>query len=129
MDTFPIQIRFNDIDLLGHVNNVMYGHYFDMARYDFMMQKLGGIVDLRSSRFIFIMVHTEYDFLQPSFMQEKLHVKTSLLHIGDKSIRLKQQVTDDTGVVRVNCISVMSTYDKETCKSFEITPEWRQALG
>lgn len=128
MHTFPIQIRFNDIDLLGHINNVMYGHYFDMARYDFMMQKLGGVVDLRNSRQILIMVHTEYDFLLPSFLEDKLHVATSLLRTGSKSVHFKQEVVDEFGVVRVKSVSIMSSYDKETGTSFEISPEWRQAL-
>ena len=128
MHTFPIQIRFNDVDILGHVNNVMYGHYFDMARYDFLMRTIGRLIDLRKSRHILIMVHTQYDFLQPSFMEERLHVETSLFNIGNKSIHFKQSIVDDKGVVKVNCVSVMSSFDKESGKSFEIGPEWRVAL-
>ena len=29
---FEVQVRFSDIDLLGHVNNVAYFNYFEMAR-------------------------------------------------------------------------------------------------
>ena len=28
----PIQIRFNDVDVVGHVNNSVYQNYFDAAR-------------------------------------------------------------------------------------------------
>lgn len=28
----PIQLRFNDIDMLGHVNNTLYFEYMDMAK-------------------------------------------------------------------------------------------------
>ena len=127
MHTFPVQIRFNDVDLLGHVNNVIYGHYFDIARYDFMMKKFN-FVDLRNGRYILIMVRTEYDFIQPSFLEDRLHVHTSLQHIGSKSIRFQQSIVDSKGVVRVNCTSVMSTYDRETGKSFEISGEWKEML-
>ena len=128
MHTFPIQIRFNDIDMLGHVNNVVYGHYCDLARYHFLVQKLGGLIDLRTNRYILIMVRTEYDFILPSFMDDVLHVETSLLRIGNKSIHLQQQVMDSKGVVRVKSVSVMSTYDKETGTSFEISEEWKEIL-
>ena len=128
MHTFPIQIRFNDIDPLGHVNNVMYGHYFDIARYNFMVQKLEGLVDLRFSRCIFIVVRTENDFLRPSFLEDRLHVETSLLRVGNKSIHIQQSVVDENGIIRAKCLSVMAAYDKETGKSFEIPPEWREAL-
>ncbi len=30
----PIQIRFNDIDLLGHVNNTIIQEYFDFGGYN-----------------------------------------------------------------------------------------------
>ena len=129
MHTFPIQIRFNDVDLLGHVNNVIYGHYFDLARHDFMMKTLGGVIDLRHSRRILIMVHTEYDFVRPSFLSDQLNVETALHRIGAKSVHFTQQIIDDKGILRVKSLSVMATYDKETGSSFEITPEWKQALS
>ena len=129
MHTFPVQIRFNDIDTLGHINNVIYGHYFDMARCDFLMQKFGDLFDVRQNRFILIMVHTEYNFLLPSFFGDRLHVETSILRIGGKSIHFTQQVADDKGVVRVTSLSVMSSYDKESGTSFEISAEWRAALA
>jgi len=129
MTTHPIQIRFNDIDPLGHVNNVMYGHYFDLARYNFLTQKLGSLIDLRTSRYIFIMVRTENDFLCPSFLEDRLHVETSLLRVGNKSIHIQQSVVDEKGVVRAKCLSVMSSFDRKTGKSFEINSEWSEALS
>jgi len=98
-----------------------------MARYDFMMKKFN-FVDLRNGRYILIMVRTEYDFIQPSFLEDRLNVHTSLQHIGNKSIRFQQSIVDSKNVVRVNCISVMSTYDRETGKSFEISGEWKEML-
>jgi acyl-CoA thioester hydrolase len=129
MYKYPIQIRFNDVDILGHVNNVIYGHYFDLARLDFLIKKFGNAVDLRNGRFILIMVRTEYDFLLPSFLEERIYVQTSLIHIGNKSIQFHQSIVDDKGVVRVNGKSVMSAFDKETGKSFEISDEWKEMLA
>ena len=126
--TFPIQIRFNDIDTLGHVNNVMYSHYFDMARYDFLKQVFGGMMDLHHGRYILIMVRIENDFIRPSFMEDRLQVETEWEEIGNRSIRLRQRVVDHEGQVRVNSLCVMSTYDKLSGKSFEITDEWRSRM-
>ena len=36
-----IQMRFADIDVLGHVNNVNQQHYFDLGKCDFYKQVLG----------------------------------------------------------------------------------------
>ena len=125
---FPIQIRFNDIDTLGHVNNVMYNHYFDMARYDFMKQVFGDLVDLQHGRYILIMVRIENDFIRPSFMEDRLHVETEWDDIGNRSIRLRQRVVDQEGQARVSSLCVMSTYDKASGKSFEIMEEWRSKM-
>ena len=32
MTTTPIQMRFADVDMLGHVNNVNQQHYFDVGK-------------------------------------------------------------------------------------------------
>ena len=36
-----IQMRFADIDVLGHVNNVNQQNYFDLGKCDFYKQVLG----------------------------------------------------------------------------------------
>ena len=33
--TTPIQLRFSDVDMLGHVSNSLYPRYFDLGRIDF----------------------------------------------------------------------------------------------
>lgn len=40
MTTTPIQMRFADVDMLGHVNNVNQQHYFDVGKSDFVAQVL-----------------------------------------------------------------------------------------
>ena len=30
--SIPVQIRFNDIDMLGHVNNTVYFSFFDLGK-------------------------------------------------------------------------------------------------
>ena len=106
----------------------MYNHYFDMARYDFMVQTFGDLVDLHHGRYILIMVRIENDFICPSFMEDRLQVETEWDSIGNRSIRLKQRVVDQDGKVRVNSLCVMSTFDRETGKSFELPEAWRSRM-
>jgi acyl-CoA thioester hydrolase len=37
----PVQIRFADIDVNGHVNNVVFQHYFDLAKVGYFNTILG----------------------------------------------------------------------------------------
>jgi acyl-CoA thioester hydrolase len=40
----PVQIRFADVDKLGHVNNAVYLSYIEVARMDFF-KEAGGKID------------------------------------------------------------------------------------
>ncbi len=122
---FPVQLRLNDIDLVGHVNNVIFGHYCDAARYDFMQTRLPVRIDLQHDSRILILVHTEFDFLVPCFIDSVLFVETKVEKVGNRSLSLVQEIVDDNGVVHVRSHSVMSTFDKTTGKSFELPPAWR----
>ena len=48
----PIQIRFNDIDGMGHVNNAIYHEYFDTARLEYFHRVLGDVVNRHESGLI-----------------------------------------------------------------------------
>lgn len=37
----PIQIRFNDIDQLGHATNSVYQQYFDLGKMAYLDQEIG----------------------------------------------------------------------------------------
>ena len=40
----PVQIRFNDIDLMGHVYNAKYQEFFDLARLNYFKTVLGELI-------------------------------------------------------------------------------------
>ncbi|HHV04016.1 MAG: thioesterase family protein [Bacteroidales bacterium] len=124
MHKTPIQIRFNDIDMLGHVNNVMFGHYCDVARTDFFLNNTSYCPDFFKDDKVLILVHTEYDYMMPCFLTDTLFVQTSIKKNGERSLHFLQEVVDDKGTVRVRSRSIMSTFDKSTGKSFPLPREW-----
>ena len=38
--SMPVQIRFNDVDQYGHVNNNAYFAYYDLGKQDYLMHVL-----------------------------------------------------------------------------------------
>jgi acyl-CoA thioester hydrolase len=127
MHTIPVQIRFSDIDGVGHVNNVVYGQYFDIGRLAYFNAVLGETHWNQGK--IMVLVHTEADYLVPTFLNDKIRVHTSVIAVGNKSVTMEQEIVGADNIVRVKGRSVLSTYDFDTHKSFPLPDDWRRKIA
>lgn len=122
----PIQLRFNDVDKFGHVNNTVYFTYYDLGKteyfsavYPFLNVEKDGVV----------VVHIEVDFISQITGTSSVAVETAVTEIGNKSMTLLQQVTDTkTGEVKCVCKSILVAFDLEKHDSKEIPEEWKDAI-
>ncbi|MDR3296925.1 MAG: acyl-CoA thioesterase [Prevotellaceae bacterium] len=120
----PIQIRFSDIDGLGHVNNSVYTSYFDVGRLDYLRRVLGSDFELADE--LLIMVHIEQDYKIQTRLNDQIAVRTRVVSIGCRSLRMEQELVNlATGQVHATCRSVMSGFSKITQQSVELKEEWR----
>ncbi len=123
----PLQIRFNDIDSLGHVNNTIIQEYFDLGRVHYFKSIF--TPDINWTTFPAIIASIKTDFVSPVFINDKLLVKTKTIKIGNKSMNLIQQITDTNGVIKAVSHSVMVGFDHNTQSSIAITNEWREKIN
>ena len=72
-----IQVRYVDLDVLGHVNNSVYFSYFEMARVHYFGQVLGKDWDWETSGVI--LVKNWADYLKPVLITDSPEL--SLIHI------------------------------------------------
>lgn len=126
MHTLPLQIRFNDIDLMGHVNNAVILEYFDLGKAHFLADH--GL-NAEQGDFTVMVVHIEVDFSSQIQIHDDIQVQTDLEHIGNKSLHLVQQVVKLDGTVCATCRTVMSGYLRSQHCSATIPPEVRAALA
>ena len=122
----PIQIRFNDVDQMGHVNNAVIMEYFDLGKEAFLAER--GLPP-EEGDFTVIIVHYEVDFQRQIHFHDRVHVSTSIERIGNKSLTVMQQVVDSAnGDVCATCRTVMSGYCRSTGTSAVIPDDVRQRL-
>ncbi|MBR3725375.1 MAG: acyl-CoA thioesterase [Bacteroidales bacterium] len=115
MHTTPIQLRFNDIDQMGHVNNAVIMEFFDLGKSEYFTA-IG--LPPEEGDFTVMVVRVEVDFLRQIRYHDRIQVTTSVDHFGTKSLAVKQQVVDvETGESCANCRTVMSGYSRTTQKS------------
>lgn len=123
----PIQIRFNDIDSLGHVNNAIYLTYFDLGKSAYFQAVHKEIIDW--TKIDIVVANVNIDFFAPTYMHEKLEVFTKVTGIGNKSLKMLQHLVNiETNEVKSICHTVMVGYHPELKQSKIISDEWRNAI-
>ena len=121
-----VQIRFSDIDMLGHVNNAVYMNYFDMAKTKYF-QAVHNAEDW--SRLDVVVANVSVDFLHPVFFNEDIIVKTKITRLGNKSFNMIQQIEmAASGEVKTVCRSVMVGFDIPTSSSKPLTERWKEQV-
>ena len=124
--SLPIQLRFNDVDKFGHVNNTVYFSFYDLGKTEYFASVCPG-VDWEKDGIV--VVHIEADFLAQIFSSDHIAVLSAVCESGTKSFHLMQRVIDtETMEVKCICRSVMVTFDLEKHQSKPLTEEWIEAI-
>ena len=97
---YDCHVRFSDVDVYGHVNNVKYFEFFQEARIDFIRVISGGAFDTESSQRQ-VVARIDVDYKRPIlFRPEAYAVETWVTGIGTSSYDLGCRITggaaDDT---------------------------------
>lgn len=123
-----VQIRFNDVDMFGHLNNTVYLEFFDLGKLRYFNAVLGG--DFLASKLKVVVVNINCNFLAPTFLQEPLEVLTQTVGMGEKSLTIVQQVVNaDTGEVKCEATTIMASFNPATLHSEPIPDDVRRAFS
>lgn len=123
----PIQIRFNDVDRLGHVNNNSYFSYYDLGKEEYLNNILK--VDYHTQDVAPVIANINADFIEPIFYGDEIVVETRVCHVGQKSFTLEQQaVNERTGRTVCRCKTVMVCISMSQQCSVEIPATYRAAF-
>lgn len=126
MHKLPIQIRFNDVDQMGHVNNAVIMEYFDLGKSAFFTD--AGIPPEQGD-FTVMIVHFEVDFTSQIRYHDKISVTTAVKRIGHKSISVEQHILNDmSGADCAVCRTVMAGYRRSTHSSEAIPDDLKAKL-
>lgn len=124
----PIQIRFNDIDALGHINNNIYLSYFDLGKIEYFENLRSSYVSWIDG--LIVVARLEVDFIKPVFYKEKIAVDSKIISVGNKSAVFVQQIRNTlTNEVKCKCSSVIVAYNPKTKESMLIPDIWRRGIS
>ncbi|PUA80964.1 thioesterase [Nocardioides currus] len=123
---YPLHVRFSDVDVYGHVNNVKYFEYFQEARIP-LMERLGRDIT-GDTGFHVVVAQTDVDYRIPIlFRLEAYDVHSRITHVGSKSFTISSEIRDgDTVLSRARVVLVF--FDPATQHSIEPPAEFRDAI-
>jgi len=123
----PLQIRFNDVDVMGHVNNSVYQNYFDVARLRYFEDIFGYRMNWYDNALV--LVHIEIDFIKSVEMYDQVKVLTKVYQLGNKSLRMEQRIVgEDNEDVRCVNRAVLSAFNYNEGKATPLLDEWREKI-
>ena len=126
---YPLQVRWSDMDALGHVNNARFLTYFEQARINYVrgLRLWDGIPD----KLGLIIARVEIDFKLPLFAGDDVHVFTRCARLGNRSLDTEQVVArrkdNQLEVVARGLITIV-VYDYRANQSAPIPAEWRNLV-
>lgn len=123
----PIQTRWSDNDMYGHVNNVMYYSYFDTAANTLLIEKAG--LNIHQAEIMGLVVDSGCSFLAELSYPEVIEVGVAIAALGNSSLKYdlaifkqhQQQASAQGHMVHV-------FVDAQQRKSTPIPSEMRNAL-
>jgi acyl-CoA thioester hydrolase len=126
----PLQIRWSDLDPLGHVNNAVYVTYFEIVRGHYMLHACPGW-DWHKDMFLIANVTANFHAeLLLTATEPAVHIRTSKL--GNKSFELEYAITSkkgDKNIVHATGNTTQIMFDMKTRSTVQI-PDWvREALS
>lgn len=127
-NSLPIQIRFSDIDAIGHINNNIYFSYFDLGKTNYFENLRSSYVSWTDG--IIVVAHLEVDFIAPVFYKESIAVDSKIMKVGNKSAVFLQQIRNTlTNEIKCRCTSVVVAFDPKTNKGMAMPDIWRRGMS
>lgn len=125
----PVQLRWRDLDALGHVNNAVYLTYFELARLAYIRALLGPDVridprTLLPVDFQFILAEVNIRYRSPATLNDALTVAVWVSQAGRKSFVFDYRITDEkTGRLVAEGCSTQVWYDYAARESRAVSGE------
>ncbi|MCX7894512.1 MAG: acyl-CoA thioesterase [Thermoanaerobaculum sp.] len=121
----PVEVRFRDLDAMGHVNNAVVVTYLEVARTRFWLAHFNPAA--LAVDFPFVVARVVVDYRQPIHLQDPVEVEVRVSHVGRSSFTLAYRVWAG-GAVAAEAETVQVHYDYAQRQSKPLGITLRQQL-
>ena len=118
------EVRFRDLDSMGHVNNAVYATYLEQAR----IKYYESILDISLGEVDTVIVHLEIDYIRSLQLGNTVHISLIVSSIGTSSVTMDYILTNGSEKV-ATAKTVQVLLDGKTGTSTPIPQTWRDLMG
>ena len=118
------EVRFRDLDSMGHVNNAVYATYLEQAR----IKYYESILDISLGEVDTVIGHLEIDYIQSLQLGNTVHISLIVSSIGTSSVTMDYILTNGSEKV-ATAKTVQVLLDGKTGTSTPIPQTWRDLMG
>lgn len=122
----PVQLRFADVDMFGHVNNAVYIQFLDMGKLLYFKQFMGGRFEHEPT--VPVVANINVNYLEPTHIDDRIEVLTAVTAIGESSLVLEQNIVAADGHVKCTARTVMVNIDVKSGVPTPLSDKWRRAF-
>jgi acyl-CoA thioester hydrolase len=123
---YPLHVRFSDVDLYRHVNNVKYFEYFQEARIR-LMSDLTRDSGLRPPQVV--VAQTDVDYVRPILLRPTPYdVWSRVARVGTRSMTIDAEIDDGDQILARSRVTLVF-WDPTTERSTEPDPALRELLS
>ena len=126
---YDIEVRFADIDVMGHVNNAVYLSYFEQARIGFF--KLIADENWDWQKLGILLAKNEVNYLAPLLLNDEAWIETRCVRLGEKSMTFAYEIKKmlkGQGMLITTGQSVLVCFDATTQKTISVPDAWRSGI-
>jgi len=124
----PIQLRYSDTDMMGHINNAAYAQFLEIARLDFLDTLLGQARPGGArEEFTVVLARLELNYRREVRLGQAVEVLTRLVRVGRSSWTYSFQLLAD-GVLSADGESVQVHIDPDSRRPAPLPQELREAM-
>ena len=131
-EDFPVyiqrEVNWGDMDMLAHVNNVIYFRYFESARMEYL-EEIIKRSNIEMHQFGTILANTSCDYLQPVQYPDKLHIGSKAIKVGNSSMQIDYGIFSEKLGLAAKGTSVLVAFDYKLNKPMAIPNTVRKAVN
>lgn len=124
-----LRVRFSEVDLHGHVFNINYILYFEIAIGEYLRSlEIKWFHNDAPSNMSFYVRKTDIEYLSPIYFDQNITIKVQITRVGNTSITFSGEIYLEEGVLAATAQTVWVCVDKVAHCKIALPTEFKHIL-